>query len=172
MTTHCNNLQADRKMGEYWERMFCVMMADRGKMFTPMQIGHNGSVTAYSRRNGEWNRCTLPDVTVWTAPGEHHELKHKTANRYGSYGLEQYRLNALLAFARETGQAVFYTIHDHNGNRNEQVNRPEDWLSLNVWTLSTAKPKCFWGNSYVNGKSTRVPILYWPKAIFKPLFVV
>lgn len=170
MSIHCNDVGIDRRLGEYWERVFCCMMAERGKMFTPMQIGRSTSVAAFSKTNGKWNRFTMPDVTVWTAPGEHHELKHKTTTKYGSFGLELYRLDALVAFARETAQSVRYTIHDHHGLRNDKTNRLQDWCSADVLTLANAEHQCHWGDSYVSGVRKRVQILYWNIRWFSPLF--
>ena len=169
---HCENLTADRKLGDHWERQFCVMMANQGKMFTPMQIGRSSSAVAWAKTNGHWNHFTLPDVTVWTYPGEHHELKHKTATRHGSYGLERYRLDALVGFARETDQDVFYTIHDHHGNRDDLTNHLGDWVTANVMTLADCIELERWGDSYVGGAKKRVPICYWSSQFFfRPLFV-
>jgi len=167
---HCRNLKADRKLGEYWERQFCTMMADAGKMFTPMQIGRTESASAWSRSNGKWNHFTLPDVTIWTAPGEHHELKHKTPTKGGRFGLERYRLDALIAFANETQDAVYYTIHDHHGNRESFDNRCEDWVTADVLWLAKATHTEYEGESYVNGTCKKVPIMYWNKQLFRPLF--
>lgn len=41
------DLMGDRALGAYWERQFCRMMAKRGKMFTPLQIGRDQSAQAY-----------------------------------------------------------------------------------------------------------------------------
>ena len=135
---HCGDLSGDRRLGEYWERQFCVMMAERGKTFTPHQIGRQTSASAWSKTDKEYNHFTLPDVTIWTSPGEHHEIKHKNATKSGRFGLEHYRLDALVEFARETNQLVLYTIHDHKGNRDDKTNRPDDWLTISVLRLLTA----------------------------------
>jgi hypothetical protein len=147
------------------------MMADRGKMFTPLQIGRKDSASAWSKCNGQWNHFTLPDVTVWTYPGEHHEVKHKTTTRHGSYGLERYRLNALVNFAKETEQDVFYTIHDHRGRRNGRTNHPADWVTASVMTLVGSIEIERPGESYVGGEKQRVLICYWSSQFcFRPLF--
>ena len=163
----CKDLSKDRAIGEFWEREFCKLMARQGKTFTPLQIGRKSSAqwVGYS---GRWHSRALPDVTVWTHPGEHHEIKHKTTNRHDSYGLERYRFEALCAFAEETKQAVMYTIHDHGGNRNS---RRGIWLTANINDLSVVPYKVFPGDSWVNGVKKRVPIMYWPRRHWVPLLL-
>jgi hypothetical protein len=145
-------------------------MADRGKMFTPLQIGRSTSASAWSKTDKKWNHFTLPDVTVWTFPGEHHELKHKTTTRHNTYGLERYRLDALVSFAKETKQGVFYTIHDHHGQRHNHTNQSRDWVTANVLRLVDAIHLECPGYSYVGGEKKRVSICYWGSQLFLPLF--
>jgi hypothetical protein len=174
-TKHCNNLAADRKIGAHWERMFCLLAANYNKTFTPMQIGRDKSAQAYERKNGKWNQWTLPDVAVWTCPGEHHEIKHKSPTKHGSIGLEKYRLDALRWFAEETGQAVQYTIHRHdlNGGRENRENRIEHWFTADIPCLCNAikdgQTITRTGPTYVNGSRKEVPIVYWPVTIWIPL---
>lgn len=169
---HCGNLKADRKLGELWERNFCKLAARHGLTFTPMQIGRAESAQAYSIQNGKWNSLTLPDITVWTAPGQHHEIKHKNPTSHGSFGLEVYRFNALIAFAQETGQDVMYTIHNHDlcGGRNTTVNKIEHWFTVNVLDLPGRHSFLSKnGSSYVSGVKTKVPIFYWQTDLWTPL---
>jgi len=170
MTDHCGDVNGDRKLGEFWEREFCKMMADTGVMLTPHQIGREASAQAYSIREDKWNLFTLPDITIWSAPGEHHEIKHKTVTKYGSYGLEEYRLQALIDFAYETTQAVYYTIHDHGGNRCGNTNRREEWVSADVRKLHDASHYESIGPSYVGGRKKMVNVWYWNRKLFHPLF--
>lgn len=158
---HCLQINDDRKLGEYWERQFCVMAAKHGFMFTPMQIGRNKSATAFYGVSG-WIRLILPDVTVWTAPGQHHEIKHKSPTRYNQFGLEEYRLNSLLEFSKVTKQDVMYTIHNHalSGGRDISNNDIEHWLTCNVLNL-TAHDYQSMGNSYINGVKKECLIFYW-----------
>lgn len=167
----CMDLQGDRAMGAYWERVFCEMMKEKGKTFTPLQIGRKFSAVAEYLDGDEWKTLTLPDITVWTFPGEHHEIKHKTATRGGYYGLEEYRFEALLRFAEETQQRVMYTIHDHGGNRHSKENNYADWVTADVRELKGKhKHRDPNGTSYYGGKKrTGIPILYWHKDLFLPL---
>jgi len=163
--SHCTDNNKDRTVGAYWEKQFCVMAAGYGYVFTPLQLGRSKSAQYYANTSGKWNHYTLPDVTIWTHPGQHHEIKHKDPTRAGMYGLEQYRLEALLRFADTTGQQVLYTIHNHalNGGRENQTNDIAHWFTADVtelnghWDLYDKN-----GISWVNGvKRTGIPIYYW-----------
>lgn len=170
---HCRDLAGDRKAGEYWEREFCKMAAKIGKSFTPMQIGRTGSTAAYKKNveNWSWSTYTLPDVTVWTSPSEHHEIKHKNPTKYECFGLEVYRFKALLWFAEESGQTVMYTIHNHDlaGGRDERKNDIKHWITANVFNLNGNWQTIARGKSWVNGIPRDVQIYYWHKDIWQPL---
>jgi hypothetical protein len=169
MYTHASDNRADRKIGEYWERRFCQWAAKFEKSFTPMQIGRPESAQAFDKSNS----YTLPDVTIWTSPGEHHEIKHKCPVKgAGWYGLEEYRLNALLWFAKETKQDVLYTIHNHelSGGRNSKIDKLEHWFTVDILELpgNIAHKKS--GQSYVNGQAAQgLNIFYWRKELWIPL---
>lgn len=166
---HCTNLASDREVGAYWERQFCVMARDNGFMFSPLQIGRDKSAVAYKGR--AWNVLTLPDVVIWTFPGQHHEIKHKNPTRRGEYGLERYRFDALRAFALETEQDVLYTIHNHDlaGGRDVKTNDLAHWFTARIvdldgqWSGEATLP------SWVNGKRKQVPIYFWPQEAWTPL---
>jgi len=174
-TKHCTNLSQDRNIGAMWERNFCRLAAQFGRTFTPMQIGREQSAQAYGQVDGKWNQWTLPDVTVWTCPGEHHEIKHKEPTPYDSFGLERYRLDALEWFMKETGQVVFYTIHRHdlNGGRESKSNHIEHWFTANVQTLVEAIASKVAilrrGPSWCGGKKIETLIVYWPVRLWAPL---
>lgn len=170
---------SDRQLGNVWERRFCELAAHHGKSFTPQQIGKNGSATWYAPTANGVNPLLLPDITVWTAPGEHHEIKHKNpAGR--CYGLECYRLEALIAFRRETGQPVLYTIHDWElaGAANSRALMPNDidhWLTVDVLVLGDyikaqqldERPFPTW----VNGQMKFKPGYFWPVTLWEPLWL-
>lgn len=171
MANHCANLTSDRELGQYWERIFCQMAALLGKVFTPMQLGRADSILAFQKNGNGWNRYTLPDVTVWTAPGEHHEIKHKDPTKFGSFGLEVYRFDALRWFAHETGQAVLYTIHNHAlaGGRDVEENDLAHWITVDVRELDGQWSGTFPGFSWVNGQRKKVDIHYWDQDLWQPL---
>lgn len=172
MIEHCQNLTADRSLGRRWERNFCILAAEYGFMFSPLQIGHNGSAVAYGHDGKKWNRFTLPDVTVWTYPGQHHEIKHKNPTRDGCFGLEVYRFNALVAFAEATRQHVLYTIHNHDlsGGRDGTENSIEHWLTVRIEELVGAHVRKQQLASYVNSHAQNgIGQYFWKVSLWKPL---
>lgn len=168
---HCSDNSADRALGAFWERQFCKLAARHGLVFSPMQLGKGDSATAFWLSGQKWNHLTLPDVTVWTAPGQHHEIKHKNPTRSGGFGLEAYRFHALLRFAKVTGQAVLYTIHNHDlsGGRDSAVNDLRHWLTADVRALD-GKYTTAHNSSWVNGaKADGLSLYYWPTRLWQPL---
>lgn len=182
MSVLCKNNAADRRLGRRWEEHFCDLGGQYGKMFTAHQIGRTESARALHRLNGRWHPLTLPDVTIWSEPGEHHEIKHKDpckgGRRRGRIGLEVYRFRSLVGFANELprSQGVFYTIHRHDlapGGRAGDTNRMQDWFTVDVHKLQTlnesGKVVCEPGKTYYAGGPKIVDIFYWPFAAWQPL---
>ena len=177
MTGQCENLSADRKLGERWEREFCKLAAAQGFVFTPMQIGKESSAQFFSNHDG-WKHYTLPDITIWTFPGQHHEIKHKNPTPAGAfglppmYGLEAYRYHALATFATVTQQDVLYTIHNHDlsGGRNGMLNDLSHWFTLEIDALDVPDYVQRNGKTWVNGqRQENVKILYWHADKWMPL---
>jgi hypothetical protein len=170
--THLADNGADRACGRQWEENFCTLADWYGKALTPHQIGRSDGGAIWHRRH---NFFLLPDVTIWSAPGEHHEIKHKNPTRTGWYGLEDYRLHALCRFAVETRQPVLYTIHDwqHAGasGRDEKTeNRIEDWVTAPVLRLALSPERIRRRMpTWVAGRATEVPGSYWPVELWVPL---
>ena len=160
----------DRKIGEHWEKEFCYMANDYGYLFTGLQLDRKTSAVAYQNSK----RYTLPDIVLWSAPGQFHEIKHKNPTKGGAYGLEVYRLEALLHFAKETNQNVYYTIHNYdlNGGKKSLENNIDHWFTANVLLLAkftSNKPSCKWG-SWINGRWVdNVPMWFWDTSLFTPL---
>jgi hypothetical protein len=167
----CKNLSDDREIGAAWERNFCRIMARYGYVFTPFQIGRNKSAQCYFMdSDNKYQLKTLPDIFVMNSPGEYHEIKHKEPTKHGSFGLEKYRLNALLWFSQITNQKVFYTIHNHKlaGGKHVKVNSLSHWVFADVNDLKD-KYREFNGFSWVNGEQKKVSICYFDQKLFKPL---
>jgi hypothetical protein len=177
---HWENNASARILGQTWERNFCMLASNIGLMFTPLQIGRSSSAAAFYF-DGKWKTLTLPDITIWTAPGQHHEIKHKRHTKNRMYGLEVYRFNALTRFGKETNQRIYYTIHDWTNapcGRNGTTNRIEDWVSADISVLNAAivdgyiHPNNKYP-SFVNGKKEEnVPQYFWPIKLFEPLLDV
>jgi len=142
------------------------------------QEGRDACAVAYTYKNGVWRKHPLPDVTILTAAVEHHEIRHKAPfclrnSGMPTFGLEAYRLEHLLTFARETGETTMYTIHNHalNGGNNATDNHIKHWFTVNVLDLENRQ---VWtqpnGKSYVNGEyRSGIPIYYWPISMWMPL---
>lgn len=94
----CSDNRADRGLGAFWEGRFGDWALHYRGAVTLHQEGKRGSAVAV-RFNGKRSASALPDVTIWTHPVEHHEIKHKDPFRGREYGLETYRLNYLFWFA-------------------------------------------------------------------------
>lgn len=177
-SVQCVDLESDRALGEKWERNFCKIAAQFGRSFTAHQIGRRRSAQAFFHQNGRYHPMTLPDITLWTAPGEHHEVKHKDQTKGGYFGLEKYRLEALTWFRQETKQRVFYTIHDYGDqrglDRNErklcQENDALHWVSCDVDELGKTVDRTEIGQSWVGGVARQVPICYWRSSRFVSTF--
>lgn len=172
MAEQCDDNAADRATGETWERNFVrLALHYRGGLATPHQAGLSRAASALTHGR----RVLLPDITIWTAPCEHHEVKHKDpTNGEPRYGLEQYRLDALCEFAATTQHPVLYTIHDWRlagakDARGQTRNRIEDWRTIEVTALQERLPTATLGKSWVNGEPKEVPIYYWPVSFWKPL---
>ena len=179
MTTQCQNLSADRKIGDYWERQFCKLAASQGRSFTPHQIGRPTSAQAAFSDGGKYHTATLPDITLWTRPGEHHEIKHKDQTKDGKFGLERYRVDALRWFAEETGQSVYYTIHCYDfvqlPTRKERKhcreNNASHWITASIMDLLMLEYETIASGpravSWVAGeRKENVEICYWPSSGF------
>lgn len=170
----CVDNARDRKVGEFWERAFCKMLLDYGQTVTPLQIGRRDSATAQFMHKGELNTLTLPDIVVWNYPGSFHEIKHKDPNRFGCYGLEEYRFDALIEFFNTTHQSVFYTIHDHSlsGGRHVKKNDMRHWRTVRIEHLIGTIDGSYPGNTWYNGQKVKRMIHYWNTELWSPLSVL
>lgn len=169
---HCGDLRGDRALGERWEKKFGQLALRHGLTVTAHQIGRKSSASAWHFENGEKRHVILPDVVVWSFPGQHHEIKHKNPTRRGEFGLEAYRFDSLRWFQKTTKQPVFYTIHNHDlsGGREGQENQLDHWVTASVsildgtWTREDDN-----GSSYCDGQTIKTKILYWETDLFIPL---
>ena len=169
MTIHCGDIKGDRKLGAFWEQQFSKMAGKYGYSRIEQQTNRDGAAV-FLGPDGHYH--VLPDVTlVKESRTEYHEVKHKNGTKFGTYGLEVYRFEALLLWARQTGEDVQYTIHDHDlaGGRDAKENDVAHWVTANV--LDLEGPQSFEGHgwSYVDGEKRYVPMYYWPMTLWRPL---
>jgi hypothetical protein len=165
---HCADLDGDRALGEKAERTFCELGLGYGRSYTRHQLARQGAAVAQSGVKV----YTLPDITLWTGRGEHHEVKHKEPTRSGWFGLELYRLTALLWFRHEQKAPVFYTVHNHllAGGRDRPMDQIAHWMAVDVADLAGTSVHEAWCSSYVNGRrQDAVWTLFWPTTLWFPL---
>lgn len=169
---------ADRKIGFFWEKQFAAMAANNGYAYTLHQsIKDDRAATAHEKNAGVWNTIILPDVTLWTLPAEHHEIKHKDPSADGCIGLEKYRFNSLIRFAALSQTSVFYTIHNYNLQpdatrelrKASQINVLDHWISCDVISLAKSIEKTRIGPSWISGTIQQTEICYWNVKQFPPL---
>lgn len=168
-------LREDRRLGDLWERNFCRLGAEYGRVLTPNQISsptHAASAWGAPIVNGIVSRYLLPDVVVWSAPGEHHEIKHKNPDRMGCYGLELYRLEALIKWAEVTRQRVYYTIHDWEaaGGKHVTSNCIDHWFTADISEIAGTTTRGGKAWSWRNGRLSLEEMRYWSvRRYFQPL---
>jgi hypothetical protein len=92
------------------------------------------------------------------------------------YGLERYRLDALVRFANTTGQPVYYTIHDWEmagatGSTERVANDIRHWWVGDIRNLSRGCTRRSVGPTYYGGNVREVLIWYWSASTlwFRPL---
>lgn len=183
MSRHLSDNAADRQLGELWEQQFCRMAEWYGKSFLPQQIGRRG---AAMWQKGDRKRSTpalLPDLTIFTWPGEHHEIKHKAPtkdrpSRARSYGYERYRLRPLVDFRLETQQPVFCTVHDWDAAGAHRSDEPmpnvlQDWRIVDVMALDAyiteQRLSTEWLGTWVDGQAQQREGYYWPISLWVSL---
>lgn len=174
---HCSDNAADRKIGAQWELNYQQIMVERGYLVTMHQVDRNGAAIAVCRVKSDVKRFLLPDASVWDAPGFDSELKHKDPTNAGKFGLEDYRLRSLYAFAKRTKRRVHYTIHNYalcpGATRAERKaydgNHIEHWITADIMTLWDNRNEMRVGPSWVNGERRIVNLQYWPVEMWTPL---
>jgi hypothetical protein len=168
---------ADRKLGETWEKNFGRAAEWYNKAFFPYQRDRTGAARWQSGKRF----ALTPDVVIFTAGGEHHEVKHKNPSRPRKgepcYGLEVYRLKALVELQRETKQPVFYTIHDWGAagaktSTAPMANLVQDWRLVAVdklWTYALERLRAEGVKTWLNGTFKECPAYYWPTGLWTRL---
>lgn len=166
MGKHAAQNAYDRAIGEAWEARFEAMARDLG-----WECARAVAPEVWWKKSEP-----LPDRTVRRdGKREWHEIKHKDPTRWtGEFGLEGYRMNALLHLAEVTGDPVLYTIHDWRlagaSSSDEDVeNRLRDWRTVEVAALQETESRSAEGFTYYSGQKVRTKIYYWRKSLWAPL---
>jgi len=170
---HCGDVNSDRKLGDIWEANFCQLLAPGTQVMRHQKDRHGSAVYGEVQPDGRIVWRPSPDVTVWHGRGieSHHEIKHKNAYRAALFGLEEYRLKSLLEFKKNTGQGVYYTIHDHDcsGGRLGVNNDIKHWVTQTVESLSKDWDDRFLCPTYRNGKRVKEMMRFWHRSRFDEL---
>lgn len=170
---HCQNHQADRTLGEYWEDEL-VRIA---RLF-------GWEAWAFSRKKGSTftdeknQRYISPDVWMLRRGAVQYacEVKHKNPTAQGMYGLEVYRADGLVLlgekYQNEFGRVLpLYVIHDwtNNGNRDSKRNVLDDWVCESIFALQPYISGTHNGATYYHESVVTRPINYYEAARFQPL---
>jgi hypothetical protein len=174
------SVDAARALGARWEQRFVAMGLALGRIISPHQLRGMAGEAAVAL--GPDSRWLLPDMTLWDAGGEHHEIKHKNPmapnkwRDFPAYGLERYRLEHLWRFARVVAPTrVYYTIHDWSlaGAESGDDDVPNDiahWVTADVLDLAVRVDDTLTVRSWVNGKmEPHVRTLAWNTTRFHGL---
>lgn len=171
--THCLDVTADRNIGDLWEGNFCKLLPP-GCTFIRHQKDRDGaSLYGAVGHDGEVAWRSSPDVTVWHGRSvtTHHEIKHKNAHAGLVFGLERYRFDALIEFQKNTGQTVYYTIHDHDsgGGRDGTENDIKHWVTQTIESLASDHDYEWPCPTYRAGMKVEEMTLFWRRSRFDPL---
>lgn len=161
----------DRKIGEYWEDVFCSMARKRGWEAYPFQRQRGAT---FKDTSGRIYIC--PDVWLLKRGDTQLacEIKHKTPAQNNCYGFELYREESLLRLQGDYsnqfgGVTSLYIVHNWalNGDKRSHANNNNHWVAQRLDVLSRSKHM---GKSktYFGGRVTdeEVPICYYPVACF------
>lgn len=163
-----SKLLIDRALGDYWSQVFADGMMKNG--FATHRFDKAPSPVVNLPNGGH---IILADVLVLRRGGAacYCEVKHKAPTQHGTYGLEEYRFNSLLALTSWVEGAVLYVIHNHSlsGGRDSPTININHWVYVNVHALQGRHVFKGMGKSYVNGKEKTVPMLYWSQTLWHPL---
>jgi hypothetical protein len=163
---------ADRTLGEQWELEFISIATLFG--YEGWQVSKlRGPTLMWQGR-----RYISPDVWILRRDNRQYacEVKHKSPNKHGSYGLEEYRANSLINlqqfFTNQFGGVTsLYVIHDwsNNGNRNDKRNIIHHWRAQRLDELQKHIMGPYMGDTYYNGIVCRKPINYYATRHFAAL---
>ena len=159
---------SERALGDFWSTQFATMMNN----WYGVHKFDKAPSPIISLPNGE--RIILADVFLLERHGENYycEVKHKKPNRYGRYGLEEYRFKSLRRLQEYVKGRVLYIIHDHSiaGGKFVRKNNIDHWRVADIELLGRSEYRCFPGDSIVNSEMKQhIPIYYWLAALWIPL---
>lgn len=118
----------------------------------------------------ENRRVVAPDFSLRRAGARlWHDVRHKAPTPNGCFGLEANRLRELLAVQRATGERIFYTLHNHGGDRLSQRDDIRDWITADVDDLARRWDGAGVTKAYTKNGVEPQRVLFWSSRRFKPL---
>lgn len=170
MSGHATNLARDRGMGHDGEVAFCLLSIACG---LHVQYAHQSVVDELTLHDVTPLADSTPYDVVLAWPNGSvvaHEVKWKAkgATRQGTYGLEDYRWQKLLAAVGVHFPVVHYTVFDGPG---------EKWRTADVAVLQAAIADEAPGvelvrrgeTTWFGGQQAQASMRYWPTTYWSPL---
>jgi hypothetical protein len=163
----CINLKKDRLKGADAEERFCELMRINGFKAERLQPkAEKGAATKIV----EGRRIVVGDVDITLPNGEvfNAEVKSKYPNRFGAYGIEEYRVKHYINYEKLTGIPVVYVIEKTKNSRNEKEIPIEkrQWLWKSFRELLKKPYKIYEGWTWISGQKKWAPIYYFKEEWF------
>jgi len=165
----CLDLRKDRLKGAAAEERFCEIMRNSG--FEAERLQPKATERAATKIVKD-EQIVVGDVDVRTPDGEifNVEVKSKYPNRFGSYGMEEYRIDHYKKYEKLTDIPVIYAIEKTGDSKDEILpieNRKWFWRSFRA--LLKNPYKTFWGLTWMDSGKKRVPICYFKEEWFNDM---
>lgn len=166
----CIDLQGDRLKGADAEERFCELMRNNGFKAVRLQPTQKRGA-AIKVVKGQ--RIVVGDVDV-TLPKEevfNAEVKSKYPNKYGAYGIEEYRVEHYKNYEKLTGIPVVYVIEKTRNSKNDEeipINRRR-WLWKSFTELLKKPYKTYEGLTWISGQKKLAPIYYFDEEWFNDM---
>jgi len=166
----CINLDKDRLKGADAEERFCAIMRDSGYEAERLQPKAKRGAAIKVINN---ERIVVGDVDV-SHNGKltfNAELKSKYPDKYGDYGMEEYRVNHYKRYEELTGIPVVYVIEKTKNKKNEKDLPIEErkWLWKSFRELLKKPYKTFNGWTWISGEKKWAPIYYFKEEWFNDM---
>ena len=166
----CIDLDKDRLKGADAEERFCELMRNSGFKAERLQPKQKRGA-AIKIVNGQ--RIVVGDVDVTLPNNEvfNAELKSKYPNRFGAYGMEEYRVEHYINYEKLTGIPVVYVIEKTKNSKNEKEIpiKKRRWLWKSFRKLLKKPYKTYNGWTWIGGQKKWAPIYYFDEEWFNDM---
>lgn len=165
----CRDLRKDRLKGAEAEERFCEIMRSIGYEAERLQPRAKERAATKEIR-GE--RIVIGDVDVKTPSGEvfNVEVKSKYPNRFGSYGMEEYRIDHYMRYEKLTEIPVIYAIEKTGDSEDKKLPiEKRKWFWKSFRALLKYPYKTFRGLTWMDSGKKKVPICYFKEEWFNDM---